>query len=426
MPKNRGILVKLLRHIEFLKAVFLFTITAFGGPQGHLGMMLRYFSDKRKDVTEEELLELNAFAQLLPGPSSTQTVMLIGYKRGGPLLAILTLLIWVLPAGILMIVFAFLVSYLNLNDLETKLFHFIHPMTIGFIIFAATRMMKKSVTNTATRIIMIVCAIITILIHSPWVIPILFILSGLITNLSNRRIPEKTAIRKKLNWINILIFIGVFLVLGLLSELSRINNWENRRLFNLAENFYRFGTLVYGGGQALLPMMLFQFISKPSSMGIAPYLSSSELMTGFGLVQAIPGPVFSVCAYAGGMAMSGFGSNAQILGGLISLIMVFLPSTLLLLFFFPIYQNLKQHVIIYRALEGINAMIVGIIWASGVIFTMEVFKIDPEHLSVSPWFGLLDISSMLTIVLTFLCLRYTKIPSPIIVVTCLALGYFWR
>ncbi|HEY1031397.1 MAG TPA: chromate transporter, partial [Flavipsychrobacter sp.] len=73
----------LLRHIPFLKAVFMYAVTAFGGPLGHIGMMSKTFVHKRKDVTEEELVEYNAFCQMLPGPSSTQTVALIAMKRGG-------------------------------------------------------------------------------------------------------------------------------------------------------------------------------------------------------------------------------------------------------------------------------------------------------------------------------------------------------
>src|SRR3979490_3589287 len=92
----------MLRHIAFLKAVFLHSITAFGGPQGHLGMMMKTFVNKRRDLTEEELMDYNAFCQLLPGASSTQTLTLIGYKRGGVVLAVLTLVIWTFPACILM------------------------------------------------------------------------------------------------------------------------------------------------------------------------------------------------------------------------------------------------------------------------------------------------------------------------------------
>ena len=88
----------LLRHVPFLKAVLLHSVTAFGGPQAHLGMMMKTFVQQRPYVTEQELMEYNAFCQLLPGASSTQTLTLIGYKRGGVVLAVLTLIIWILPA----------------------------------------------------------------------------------------------------------------------------------------------------------------------------------------------------------------------------------------------------------------------------------------------------------------------------------------
>src|SRR6476661_5556633 len=108
----------MLRHIPFLKAVFLYSLTAFGGPQGHIGMMLKTFVHKRKDITEEELVEYNSFCQLLPGASSTQTVTLIGYKRGGVPLAVLTLLIWILPACILMGALSFLIGYIDKKTLS--------------------------------------------------------------------------------------------------------------------------------------------------------------------------------------------------------------------------------------------------------------------------------------------------------------------
>ena len=103
---------RMLRHIPFLQAVLLHSLTAFGGPQGHFGMMLKTFVHKRRDVTEDELLDFNAFCQLLPGASSTQTLTLIGYKRGGIPLAILTLLIWITPASVLMGGLSFLLNFL--------------------------------------------------------------------------------------------------------------------------------------------------------------------------------------------------------------------------------------------------------------------------------------------------------------------------
>jgi chromate transporter len=97
----------MLRHIPFLKNVFLYSITAFGGPQAHIAMMMKNFVRRTPYVTEKELLEYNAFCNLLPGASSTQTVTLIGYKRGGIPLAIMTLIIWILPACFLMGAFSF-------------------------------------------------------------------------------------------------------------------------------------------------------------------------------------------------------------------------------------------------------------------------------------------------------------------------------
>src|SRR6476661_939130 len=137
----------MLRHIPFLKAVLLHSVTAFGGPQGHFGMMLKTFVHKRRDVTEKELLEYNAFCQMLPGASSTQTLTLIGYKRGGIPLAILTLLIWITPASILMGLFSFLLGYISDKNAVAGLFNFIQPMSVGFIAFSAYRMSKIAIIN---------------------------------------------------------------------------------------------------------------------------------------------------------------------------------------------------------------------------------------------------------------------------------------
>src|SRR3982751_1744334 len=109
----------LIRHIPFLRSVFLHSLTASGGPQGHFGMMLKTFTEKSRDVTKEELIEYNAFCQLLPGASSTQVLTLIGYKRGGVPLAVLTLLIWILPACFLMGAFSFLLEYIDQRQLGT-------------------------------------------------------------------------------------------------------------------------------------------------------------------------------------------------------------------------------------------------------------------------------------------------------------------
>jgi chromate transporter len=415
----------LLRHIPFLKAVFIHSVSAFGGPQGHFGMVMKTFVHRRHDVTEQELLEYNSFCQLLPGASSTQVLTLIGYKRGGIPLAILTLAIWIAPACILMGAFSFLLQYFDSKSISNGVFKYIQPMAVGFLAFAATRSFKLAIHNNITRVIMIVSSITTyFLFKSPWIFPILLLAGGFVTNLSDKRIPEKAQPVKQIKWGNIWLFAFIFLLAGVVSELARKNDWPNRRPLNLFENTYRFGSLVFGGGQVLIPMMYEQYVERPKSpVVIRKNLNKKEnvisierddFYTGAGIVRAIPGPVFSVSSFMGGMAMKDKGIGWQLLGCLIGSVAIFLPSALLVLFFFPIWHNLQRYVIVYRALEGINAVVVGIMVA-GTIYMMRDISFIGFHT--------VSIVNMAVILGTWLLLSFSKIPSPFIVLFCFLLGW---
>jgi chromate transporter len=412
----------LLRHIPFLKAVFLHSLTAFGGPQAHYGMMHRTFVQQRKDVTEAELLDLNSFCNILPGASSTQILTLIGYKRGGVLLATITLIIWILPASILMALLSFLLEYFKHPGGQIKLFTFIQPMAIGFLLYAAFAAFQLLQKNTITNIIvMVVTIVIFILFKFPWIFPLVILLSGIITNLSSKRIPQKETKLKKITWSNIWFFAVVFLVSGIMSEMARKENWSEtiRKPINLFENTYRMGSLVFGGGQVLIPMMESQFSERLQRKGFekknpnAININQEDFYTGAGIVRAIPGPVFSIASFTGGMALSDQGKSRQVLGSLIGTIAIFLPSALLVLFFFPIWNNIKKYAIVYRALEGINASVVGIMIGSSVYMLQDISVVEGNTLSY------LNAGTMVGI---FLILKFTKIPAPFIVLFCLLLG----
>ena len=410
----------LLRHIPFLKAVLLYSITAFGGPQGHFGMMLKTFVNKRRDVSEEELIEYNSFCQLLPGASSTQTLTLIGYKRGGVPLAVITLLIWLLPACILMGSFSFLLVH-NKHDLTSGLFKFIQPVAIGFLLYASIRAFSISIKNFITLMLMVVSMCITYLFFkTPWVFPLLIVAGGVATNFSSKRIPEKEVVKpRQIRWTNIWLFLLIFLIAGVLSETARKQDWPNRKAYNLFENFYRFGSFVFGGGDVLLPMMLDQYVARPTSGNAAKNpnairIDKDELLTGYGIVRAMPGPVFSIGSFVGGMALKDMGKKAQLLGCIIGSVSLFLPSALLVLFFFPVWQYLKKYVIVYRALEGINAMVAGFMWAA-TLYLLHSIKPDLMHLN--------SLISLAVIGVTFLLLRYTRIPAPAIVIASVFLGW---
>ncbi len=414
----------LLRHIPFLRAVFWHSLTAFGGPQGHMGMMMKTFVHQRKDVTETELVEYNGFCQLLPGASSTQTLALIGYKRGGLRLAVVTLLIWIAPASIIMGAMSFLLNYMDAMGIKLGVFKFVMPMAIGFIAYSTYRIFGKAIHNTITRVIMLVATVATFLaFKSPWIFPALIVAGGIATNFSDRRIPQKGTPPKKIKWGNMAIFLALFAIAGYVSETASSQNWEHRKPVNLFENAYRFGSLVFGGGDVLLPLMYEQYVTRPETKRVQETgrevlrLSREDFLTGSGIVRAIPGPVFSIGAFTGGMVMRDEGPAMQLLGCLIGTIAIFLPSALLVLFFFPVWQNLKKYAVIYRSLEGINAAVVGIMAGATCYLIKDTFL---ASLVKGEMMGIWD---LVVVLATFFLLSIKKIPAPFIVLVCLVLGW---
>lgn len=415
--------IMLLRHFHFLRSVFLHSLTAFGGPQAHIAMMMKTFVRQYPYVTEKELIEYTAFCNLLPGASSTQTLTLIGYKRGGVPLAVLTLTVWILPACILMGILSFLLHYIDKKALNTDIFKFIAPMAVGFLLYAAVMAFTISVKNTVTWIIMIISTIGTYaFFKQAWIFPLLIVLGGVITNLSKKRIPQVEEKPQKIKWWNFWLFGIIFIIAGLISESARKNDWPDRKPINLFENTYRMGSLVFGGGQVLMPMMYEQFCirseavkEKKNDRNVIT-IDKEDMYTGMGIVRAMPGPVFSIASFAGGMALKDGGTRMQLLGCIIGSIGIFLPSALLVLFFFPIWHNLKKYAAVYRSLEGINAVVVGIMIASTFYIMKDISLIEAKTVSF------INIG---VIIGTFVLLQFTRIPPPLIVIGCLLLGYLF-
>lgn len=411
----------LFRHFSFLRVVLLHSVTAFGGPQAHIAMMMKTFVKQTPYVTEQELMEYNAFCQLLPGASSTQTLTLIGYKRGGVPLAVLTLIIWILPACFFMGALSFLLHYIDKKALDTDIFKFIAPMAAGFLLFACYTAFPHAIRNTITWIIMVISTAVTYYFFKlPVIFPLVIVLGGFATNLSKKRIPQTERKPSKIKWWNFWLFGIIFIAAGIISEVARTNDWPNRKPINLFENTYRMGSLVFGGGQVLMPLMYEQFSVRPEAIKEknpnVVKIEKEDMYTGMGIVRAVPGPVFSIGSFTGGMALKDMGTTMQLIGCIIGAVAIFLPSALLVLFFFPIWNNLKKYAAVYRSLEGINAAVVGIMIASTFFIMKDISLIEAKTISAI---------NLGVILGTFLLLSYTKIPSPLIVATCLLIGYFF-
>lgn len=354
------------------------SLTAFGGPQVAMALMQYRFVEKRRDLTAQELVEYSAFCQLLPGASSTQTIVLVGFKRGGVVLALLTLLVWMLPAVCIMTCLALLVSYFSWSG-EIKALSLLQPMSIGFIISAALLLFQKSVNSIITRWIFVITAIITFIgFNTPWTIPTIIILAGVVTNFSDKRIPTDGNAPKSIQWRALVLFVLLFIAAGFLSERATKQNWESRKLFNLFENNYRFGSMVFGGGDVLIPIMYEQFVTRPSSKRIQENkrdvvkIDRANFLTGTGLVRAVPGPIFSISSYMGAMALKDKSMSTQLYGALVASLGIFLPSFFIVLFFFPIWQYLKKYAIFYRSLEGVYAAIVGIMIGASLYLIKDI------------------------------------------------------
>ncbi|SIQ80606.1 chromate transporter [Alkalispirochaeta americana] len=308
----------------FLRDVLICSLGAYGGPEAHMSVFLDQLVVKRNYLTEQDLLELIALCSILPGPTSTQTIVTIGYKTGGPLLAFLTMLLWALPVLAVMTTLSFLYQFLEAREISFEILRFIGPMAVGFIILAAYRIGRKVVVDRTTGTLMATSMILTYFIRSPWIFPLVLVAGGAVT-ISHSREKE---IWKRVSLNPPWHYLAAFFLLGLGGLIATAVFQE--RLIQLAESFYRYGYLVFGGGQVVVPVMHSELVQ------IRDYMTNQEFLTGYGLVQGLPGPMFSFAAYAGGMAARDSTALYQIAGAIAGGVGIFLPGLLLIYFVYPV------------------------------------------------------------------------------------------
>ncbi|RYF74224.1 MAG: chromate efflux transporter [Cytophagaceae bacterium] len=387
--------VRKIRHIIFLKDVLILAVTSFGGPQVHLTMFLDLLVSKRRYLTEAEVMELTALCQLLPGPTSTQTITALGYKIGGPNLAYLTLIIWCLPAVLAMTAAAIGVHYIEQRNGSLAFTRYIQPMAVGFLVVAGYRIGRKVIHNQTGLVLAVLAALAAYAFRSPFLTPIVIVVGGLTTSLAYRKHEKMAYQPMRIQWANFGLWFGVLAgaaVLGAVTQALPV------RLF---ENFYRNGSLVFGGGQVLTPILYNEFVA------FKQYVSREEFLSGLGLVQAMPGPVFSFASYIGTLAMRDEGLHGQLLGSLVSTVGIFLPGTFLIFFVYRFWDQLKRHRPVRASLEGINAASTGLTAASAII----LFEPMVPH-----W------PFVAVVIGTIVLLEFTKLPPYALIIGGLALG----
>jgi chromate transporter len=373
------------------------SVTAFGGPQAFLAMVLDIMVRKRGYLSEKDLIELNALCQILPGPTSTQTISAIGYRIGGPNLAYLSLFVWILPATLLMTGAAILIDFLQSTGNGSLDFaKFIQPMAIGFIIFAAQKTIRIMIQTREAMVLMLLSAFVAFFYNSPFVFPLMLLVGGVSTSLNYHKQPKVFGEKKlNVNWSNFLLWAGVLIGAALLGHFTRA---LPVRLF---ENFYRNGSLIFGGGQVLVPYLYTEFVEFKN------YLSSEEFLTGYAISQGVPGPTFSISSYIGALSMREFGVTGKLIGGFVAAAGIFLPGTFLIFFVIRFWDELKKYRPVRAALEGINAVSCGMLLAAAYLL------FEPMESNTF---------NILAIIFTYCLLQFTRLPSPFIVLIGIVAG----
>lgn len=377
----------------------------------HISLFLRKLVQEKRYISENDLMELNSLCQILPGPSSTQTLTAIAFKLGGPRLAFLSLMIWIMPATLLMTLFAISTSFV-----DPHYFRYIGPMALGFIITAAINMTRLLKRNTLNIILAAAAAILSVIIRSPLAFPVFLLLGAVATvNFGNKDFVPNNKPLINIRWANLSLMVLILVTVALLGAFTKKNFPHISQPVRLFENTYRMGSMVFGGGNVLYSMILTEFVEYKHKQ----YLTLQEFNTGLGLLQAVPGPTFTIATFANGIAMKklGYGIDGQMIGCLLGTFAIFLPGTLLIFFVYPIWNQLKTYPIVYRSLDGIISVSIGFLWSAAVFMLWPYFKRSGLSVDGNQW------EPLIVFGITLLYLHYKKLPAFILVIVTILAGY---
>jgi len=370
---------------EIFKVFLILGLTSFGGPIAHLGFFNKELVVNRKWIDSRLFLELVALCQFLPGPSSSQVGMSIGFIKKGISGAFVACLGFTSPSAIIIIFFGY--CYVAYEQyIPYGVIHGLKIFAVSVVAHAIWTMGNSFCKDYKSIIIAILSAIIIIIWPTPLNQFLVILITGIISmfvlsasknnykKLSEFLISTKYAL---------LILVSFFVILFSLPVLSAV---FNDPVLNLIDSFFRAGSLVFGGGHVVLPLLQADIVSS----GL---VSNEKFLAGYGVAQAMPGPLFTFGAYLG--AVSSIHPNG-LLGGLTALIAIFLPSFLLIFGVLPFWSKIRDIIIIKRAIIGINACVVGVLIAA---FYSPVFTS-----------GILSLHDFVLALLLFLMLKFTKFP----------------
>ena len=353
---------------EVFRAFLKLGLTSFGGPIAHLG----YFRDelvvRRKWLDESAYGDLVALCQFLPGPASSQVGFALGLKRAGPLGALAAWTAFTLPSAILLMIFAASAAALE-GDVAQGVLHGLKLVAVA-VVAQAVWGMAKSLTPDRQRagIALLALVLVTLLAGAFGQVAAIVLggAAGLVLCRGEAQLgPGEVAfgVSRRVGIAALGVFVALLLGLPVLAGLADFH------ALDVVDAFYRAGSLVFGGGHVVLPLL-------ESETVVTGWVSRDAFVAGYGATQAVPGPLFTFAAYLG--AVGSLPPNGAI-GGLLALVAIFLPGLLILVAALPFWDVLRRRPLAQAGMRGANAAVVGIlaaalydpVWTSAVLRPLD-------------------------------------------------------
>lgn len=371
--------------IEIFLTFLSLGLSSFGGPVAHLSFFYKDLVIRRKWLDSQLFSELIALCQFLPGPSSSQVGLSIGFIKGGFSGALAAWLGFTTPSAIILILFGY--GYSVYSDVIP--FGVIHGLKIFAVAIVAQAIWTMGLTFCKdVKCILITVAVGFLIILSPTPLFQFFaiILSGVIgafvftVSAKNEISNFKYLIKIRFA----LVLLACFFIFLFLFPI--LVNVSDNPFLSVIDSFYRAGSLVFGGGHVVLPLLQAEIVSTG-------FVSNEAFLAGYGAAQAMPGPLFTFAAYLGTVSDS---YPNGLFGGLIALLAIYLPSFFLVIGVLPFWHELRKIMIFRKAIIGINAAVVGILIAA---------FISPVSTN-----GILSLHDFIAAFVLFVLIHFSKAP----------------
>ncbi|WP_235850205.1 chromate efflux transporter [Niallia circulans] len=343
---------QLKNRTNFLEIFLISTklgLTSFGGPVAHLGYFYDEYVSRRKWLDEKSYADLVALCQFLPGPASSQVGIGIGILRGGLLGGIISFLGFTFPSVIALIIFARMIDFLDIGN--AGWIHGLKIVATAIVAHAIFGMAKNLTPDLKRKTIALFALILTLLWQSVFSQVGVIILSAIIGYFlykqqvrQQNQVDISFPISKQVASVSLVLFFSLLFLLPIIRE---VFSYQWIAMF---DSFYRSGSLVFGGGHVVLPLLEREFVP-------GGWLSEASFLAGYGATQAVPGPLFTFAAYIG-TVLNGWG------GGLLATFAIFLPAFLLIVGTLPFWNFVRKNPKIQGVLMGVNAAVVGILVSS--------------------------------------------------------------